>query len=264
MGNARTGPAKPARSASALVTLFLLAGCAAAPTSTYVDSNGSQVTVDWRDYPGHASTDAEEVLSAPTQEETEPLAKALLDEVESALSSEYGMEWKTDGEAGWFPEGGNGYGGESAYLIYNSAGRRSDSAPRSPQDWRRIIDIVDGVAGLHGFDAVKLDHESSPNGDEEAWQQELHDQFGTNDPDEYWAWNGTALAESQWLYINLVDASRDPSGKAAAEVQDFGWAPQSIGLGYGATVLPKNSVEAFRRDLAPFAGLEKPEPATSD
>jgi hypothetical protein len=264
MGTARTGTGKPAGIATALAAMLLLGGCSASPTSTYVDSNGREVTVDWRGYPGHAYTDADEVLSAPAREETEPLAKVLLDEVESALSSEYGMDWKTDGEAGWSPEGGNGYGGESAYLIYNSAGRRSDSAPPSPQDWRRIIDIVNDVAGAHGFHAVELDHESSPNGDEEAWQQELHDRFGTDDPDGYWAWNGTALAKSQWLYINLVDASRDPSGQAAAAVQEFGWAPQSIGIGYGATVLPENSIEAFRRDLAPFAGLEKPEPTTSD
>jgi hypothetical protein len=264
MKTARTGMGKLARTASVLTAMVLLSGCSASPTSRYVDSDGREVTVYWRDFPGHAYIDADDILSGPSRERIEPLAEDLMHELESALSSEYRLRWTTFGEAGWHPDGGNGYGGKSAYLTYNSAGRMSNSVPSAPQDWHRIVAIVNGIVADHGFDAVVLDHESSPYGDEEAWQQELRDRFGTDDPDGYWAWTGLASAESQWLSITLTDVARDPSGKAATEAEEYGRAPRSIELAYGATALPESSIEAFRRGLAPFTGLEKPEPTTSD
>lgn len=251
--------------AVAAVITGCLAGCSPSPKSTIVTESGEEKTISWADYPGGAGVEAEHVLAAPTPEETERRAQAILGEIEAVLSRDHGLSWSTDGDpADWYPRSGNGYGGESYLVTYNSASRVSDSAPEGAEAWRGVLAVIDGVLAEYGLAPLVLDHESSPYHDDAQWQQELRERFGTTDPDEYWSWSATSYSDSQWLNVTLTDTSKDATGHAAEEARRYGWPLGSVGLSFGATTVPAEQRDEFRRALEPFQGLDKPEPTTSD
>lgn len=253
---ATSGRRRAPATLAALAALAALSGCASSPTTTYIDPSGAEVTVDWADYPGSPGVDATDVLSAPPKEEIEQVESELMAEIERALGAEFDLDRQSEGEARWFPAGGNGYGGDSAYVVVNSQDHVSDTVPDSAGDWRRIVDIVSAITDARGLGPVELDHERADAG-------ELRERFGTGDPDDYWQWTGTAYGSSQWLSIALTDVSRDGSGDAAEEWKN-GWPDQSITISYGATTLPAGDRAEFERRLAPFAGLDMPPATTSD
>ena len=242
---------------STLTALAALSGCAPSPTTSYVGPSGAEVTVDWADYPGSPGVDANDVLSAPPKQDIARVEADLLAEITSALDAEFDLEWRTEGDAQWFPAGGNGYGGESEYVVFNSHDHVSDSVPGSADDWRLVIDIVSGITDSRGLGPVELSHERADADDSV-------ERFGTDDPDEYWQWWGDAFGSSQWLSVALTDVSKDDSGEAAEESDSFDWPAQSIALSYGATALPEGGRAEFERRLAPFAGLDMPPATTSD
>ncbi len=240
-----------------LASLAAVSGCAPSPTTTYVDKSGAEVTVDWADYPGSPGIDATDVLSAPPKEQIDQVESALIAEIEQALSAEFDLDWRREREGQWFPYGGNGYGGESAYVVYNSRDYVSDTVPRGADDWRLAVDIVSEITGSRGLGPIDLDHEL-------AGADDLLERFGDGEADDYWQWTGTAYGTSQWLSVALTDVSKDDSGEAAEEWRDRGWPAQSIAISYGATTLPAGERAEFERRLAPFAGLDLPPGTTSD
>jgi hypothetical protein len=250
---------------AAAVIAGCLAGCSPAPTSTIVTDSGVEKTISWADYPGHAGTEADEVLAAPTPEETERRAQAIMGEIEAVLSRDHGLHWSTDGDpADWYPQNGNGYGGESYLVTYNSESRVSDGVPDGPNAWREVLADIDGILAGHGMDPMVLEHESSPYLDDAQWQEELREKFGTTDPDAYWEWTAASYSGSQWLHVTLTDTSKDATGRAADEAREFGWPLRAISISFGATTVAAEQREEFRRALEPFQGLDKPEPTTSD
>ena len=249
--------------ASALLGVVFLTGCAVAPTTTVSRPDGTDVTVNWEDYPASAGMNAEEILAAPREKEVEAIGTALFAALRESLDEQFELRWTESGEAGWYPEHGNGYGGESVLITYNSSSSETDSAPSSPSDWRSIVERVSTVTEANGLGTVVLDHEMPPSeADEVAWQRDLHNRFGTDDPDRYWIWTGTAYRNAQWLAVSIVDVERDPTGKAT---DDLGDEPgQYIAFSYGATVIPDSERDAFVRALEPFRELERPPASHSD
>lgn len=238
-------------------------GCSVSPTSTVTRDDGSTVTVSWADYPGSADNDTEAVLAAPHQDEVEPLVDALFVEIQDVLDSGFELAWSTTGDEGWYPTIGNGYGGESMLTTYNSQSLETDSVPGSAADWQVIVDRISEVTERHGLGPITLDHDAvSPSEDPEVWRSDFTDRFGTDDPDEFWMWNGSALGDSQWLWVTIIDVDRDPTGKAAEEYD--GDTGRMIGLFYGATTIQDGQRDAFMRSLQPFDGLEKPPASQSD
>ncbi|GAB3143550.1 hypothetical protein [Marisediminicola antarctica] len=246
---------------TALAALAALSGCASSPTTTYVSPSGAEVTVDWADYPGSPGVDANDVLAAPPQEDIEQVEAELIADIKMALGAEFDLDWQTEGEAQWFPAGGNGFGAESAYVVFNSQSHVSDTVPDGADDWHLVVDIVTTITASRGLGPVELDHELDHEG---ADADDLGERFGTDDPDEYWQWWGDAYGSSQWLSVALTDVSKDDSGEAAAERSNFDWPEQSIALSYGATTLPRGGWAEFELRLAPFAGLDVPTATTSD
>ncbi|WP_449374378.1 hypothetical protein [Arthrobacter psychrolactophilus] len=190
---------------AAVASFVGLSGCAAAPTSSYTNAAGEEVTVNWKDYPAHAGNDAATVLNAPVKEDAEGVSAAILDELKTALTEEFKLQWTASGEAGWFPTQGNGYGGKSMTATFNSVSLDSDSAPAATSDWERILTIANSITSAHGLGPVKLSPDADALKNDPAWHQELLDKYGTADPDKLYWWNGTAYANSQWLSISLVN-----------------------------------------------------------
>ncbi|MET0844083.1 MAG: hypothetical protein ABWX76_12890 [Leifsonia flava] len=250
---------------TAALLAVVVTGCAVSPTTTVIRKDGSTATVNWADYPGTADHDIEDVLAAPHEDEVEPLVDALFVEIQESLDSEFELAWSTTGDAGWYPTVGNGYGGESSFITYNSQSLETDSVPPSTADWKIIINRVSAITERHGLGPVTLDHDTIPPGeDPELWRKAFTDRFGTDDPDEFWMWNATALHNSQWLWVTIVDVDRDPTGSAAEEYDVDEGTGRMIGFFYGATTIRDDERDAFIRALEPFEGLEKPPASHSD
>lgn len=236
-----------------VAALAAVSACASPPTTTYTDASGQAVTVDWKDFPVHAGTLPEDVLAAPVKEDAEAVSEAILTEVKTALDAEFGLEWAASGESGWYPSQGNGYGGKSMTTTWNSVSWSSKTAPAETVDWERTLDIVSGITKAHGLGPVKL----SPVADDPQ-------KYGITDPKQLYWWVGTAYADSQWLSLAVVNVDRDSTGEAAKEYASTGLPPRSISIDYGVTTVAQADRAALETALAPFSGLTRPEPTTSD
>jgi hypothetical protein len=232
--------------------MLALTACTAPPTTTYTDPRGVEVTVDWSDYPGSEGTDADEVLQAPPEADVESTGAELMAGIERRLAEEFGLTWTESGGPSWYEQGGNGYGGPSSYITYNSPDLSSNGVPTSPAGWERVVAIVSEETVRAGLGAVVLDHERDTARSDREWREE---RFGTGNPDEYWSWTGGAFGDSQWLAVSLTDTDRDRTGTADEEFDGSIWKPQSITLSYGATVVPDASRVQFLTALEPFRGL---------
>ncbi|MFT4232994.1 MAG: LppA family lipoprotein, partial [Leucobacter sp.] len=255
-GAARRAPQRTAARRSgialALGAALLLGGCTPSPTSSYTDGSGQRVTVDWADYPAAAWIDAQAVLDGPTVEQTEEASARLFAEVQDALEEEFGdefgpFEWSSrdsDGDESddWLPMLGNGYGGESMLITYNSPTRESPAAiPET--EWQRVIDTVAEVAARHG-----LDHRQEYDVDEGAVE---------------WERSETMLrGDAEWLDVNVRDATLDD--EASAEMRQSGWLVSGISLFYGISTIREQDRAEFAERAAPFGGLDIPDATHSD
>lgn len=238
------------------LALLLVACAPASPVSEYTAANGSRVEVRWRDYPGHAGMAADQVLQAPVAEKVDERARNVMRAIERRLSAEFGLEWE-DGpvEGGLYPQEGNGYGGDSLYVTYNSGTRESLGVPDF-SEWQRVLDVVDGAAPAYGFEAVNLDAVMVAGEEFGVGPERARDEG-------VWEWGGTARAAGQWLNVSITDVRRDTSGKAESRAGGAGNG-QAIALSYGATTLHQRDREVFLERLQPFLGLERPPATTSD
>lgn len=244
--------------------LASVTACAAAPTSTYANASGQEVTVKWRDYPLHAYMMPDEVLAAPVKEDAEEISAVILSEIKTALGRDYDLEWNARGEQGWYPSSGNGYGGEAMTTTWNSVGWNSNTVPTSTAEWEKIIAITSRITSAHGLGAVQLTYHGDTLKNDPERQHELTEKYGTADPQKLWWWDGTASSSVQWLSINIVDVDRDSTGAAAKDYDESKLPPRSISIGYGITTVSLADRAALERALAPFAGLTPPTPTTSD
>ncbi|WP_133162841.1 hypothetical protein [Arthrobacter glacialis] len=248
----------------AVAALLGLGACAAPPTTTYTNEAGQEVTVNWKDYPVHAYSLPAELLDAPVKEDTEAVAAELFEEIKTALTAEYRMEWEARGEAGWFPTTGNGYGGQAMTYTYNSVEWRSTTLPPSTAEWKKIMSVINGFTTASGLGPVKLTPDSDSLANDPERQKELVEEYGTADLDKLYWWAGTAYSGSQWLSVNLVNVARDTSGKAAKEYQESELPARSISITYGTTTVSRADLPTFKKALEQFEGLTPPEPTTSD
>lgn len=248
----------------AVVVVLSLTGCTASPETTVVEGTGEERTVQWKDYPGHASTDQDTVLEAPSPEAAERRALRILTEIEAALTEAYGLGWSSQGESGWFEYSGNGYGGDSYLTTYNSSTRVSDGVPNGKESWREALDLIDEILVDDGLGGLVLHHDFSTATDEEAWPDEAVEKFGSSDEEQFWQWSADSVGESQWVSVTLSDVAQDRTGQAAEVLEDMGLERESVAISYGVTTVPSDHRDEFRRALEPFEGLQTPEGTHSD
>jgi hypothetical protein len=226
-----------------------LTGCAASPTTTYRDANGLETTVQWRDYPADAYTDAGEVLTLPTVEEVADHWPEVREALAAAIEAELGdraadLEWRAHGEEGWYPYGGNGYGGESMLQVYNSANWEAEiEVP--PGAWQDILDAAERELAEWGIRAAP----AIPRGE--------------GDPDDsHWMDSVDLFQNGEFMTVTVQDARRDDD--ALADAQEHGWIVSGISLFYGIQTISDADRAEFERRAAPFRGLARPEPSHSD
>lgn len=250
--------------AAAAVLLLGTNACAPPPTTSYTNEAGQKTTVNWRDYPVSAGLLPEDFSHAATQQEAQMTSDAVLNDIRAALTEMYGLEWTTRGESGWFPGGGNGYGGKVVTSTFNSVQWESDTAPAGTAEWEDIVATTSRITTGHGLGPIQLIFDRGSFKDDPSWQQELINNYGTADPKKLWWWEGTAFTGSQWLSLHLVNVDRDMTGAAAKENAASNLPERSISISYGATAVPAQDEAALAKALEPFMGLTPPEATTSD
>lgn len=239
--------------------MMLLSGCAMfgtkpSPVTSATAPSGDVVRVDWVDYPAHAGIDGQPLLEYPDQSELPSQANEVVTRIAEAIEAASGTtlepldpQKKWFSTENWYPQVGNGYGGDSMLITVNCCDLRSDTVPPA-RDWQAVVDAASAAAielGLSGF-AVE------PN------------VSGCSGQDTCWLWTGTASDGVQWVYVTIQDGHRDPTGDAAREAEEIGWPPASIALGYGATVVKAGKRAAFTAAMQPFLGQNRPDATTSD
>lgn len=218
--------------------------------------------VFWRDYPGIPELDPEDVLAGPTLEQGEATGRALMAEIEAALTAEFGLAWapapKTNGEQDDFPAQ-NYYGGESMLRVLNVSGRPSTTVPATWTEKERMLAVIADIAAGYGYTDMSFDHDAGY-----MTEEEVVESYGASTPEEMVLLSGMVQGPTgQWFMFSMHDLSLDHEGRFAEQVEN---GPQggSIALFYGANgLLPSADRAEFERRLEPYIGLERPEPLPS-
>lgn len=227
--------------AVAAVGAVLLSACAPSPTSKTTDAEGNTVTVDWVDYPASAGMPANDVLILPSAEEVEARADQLIGEVQDTLEAEYGITgWTTQNEAGWYPQEGNGYGGESLLTTYNSASHEAEV--KIPiEHWDAVIETVGEIAERYEI------------------ADEASDTYFAEYPE--WMRGGSFHRGTEFFDVFIQDDTLNPDHDA--DERNDGLA-MGVSLFYGITTISETDRAEFVRRATPFEGLKLPEATTSD
>lgn len=218
--------------------------------------------VFWRDYPGIPELDPEDVWDGPSLEEGEATGRALLAEIEAALTAEFGLEWAPEptanGEQVAFPTQ-NQYGGESMLRVLNVAGRPSTSVPATWDEKERMLAVIVDVAAGYGYTDLSFDHEAG-----HMTEDDIVESYGAATPEEMVLLMGMLQGPTgQWIMFSMHDLSLDHDGRFAEQFEDGG-PDSSISIVYGANgLLPRADRAEFERRLEPYIGLDRPEPLPS-
>lgn len=229
-------------------------------------TDDGQREVFWRDYPGIPELEPEDILSGPSLEEGEAAGRALLEEIETALTAEFGLDWAPpstgNGDQVAFPAE-NSYGGPSMLRTLNVQGRQSTSVPATWTEKERTLEIIASVAARRGFTEFTLDHDS-----EHMTAADLKESFGGVTPEESVIISGMLEGpKGQWLMFTMQDLSLDTDGRFTEQAEasaEYGSLPNTVSVMYGANgLLPDADRAEFERRLEPYVGLARPEPLES-
>lgn len=223
--------------------------------------DGSETTVEWRNYPSVAGLDPDEVLAGPSLGDALETSPVLLAEIRDALTAEFGLAWASDpfvSEAEAFPSE-NQYGGQSLLSGINSPTSPSVGVPREWADKQKALDIIGEVAARYGFAAPRLD--------QDAWGTSEEDRIrdlGGATPEEQVFVSAMLLGPAgQWISVNIQDFSKDVDGRLAERATgdaENGWQTDTIAIMYGANgLLAESDRDAFVERLQEFDGYQAPE-----
>lgn len=189
-------------------------------TTKVIEPDGSERTVYWREYPGVASLDADDVLDGPSVDEAYATATTMLGEMRSALTDEFALQWvpdpnEGDGNGPFFDGIENRFGGQSLLTTINSPTSQSTSVPTSWAEKQRAIEIIGDIAANYGFGAPVLDYAR----DTSATEDELIRDWGGATPETMVIVSGSLEGPTgQWLSFSLQDLSKDVDGRIAERI----------------------------------------------
>lgn len=235
------------------------------PTTTVTADDGSQVVLDWADYPADSYEDPEDVLAAPRAEDVERVGEEQLLALQSATEPVApGLAWALDQPDDVtfepFPVGGNGYGGPSLHQVYNSPTNLGDGLA-DDADWSAIVGAVEARLAELGYGELEWEFDRLPYAYETVAERDAQvvEQFGSLDPAEMWMWSGTARQGSMWVWVSIWDERRE-----GAPTEPWQGAESGVSLFIGGTVVSERDEEAYANGVAPFEGLSRPTSTHSD
>lgn len=235
-------------------------------TTVATDADGTERTVYWREYPGVAGIDSQQVLEGPTPQQGFDAGQAMIAEIKAALSEEFQLEWAPVGATGgrnpFHRPIENHYGGESLLTNVNGPESQSTTVPQTWEAKQRALSIIGEVTRRYGFEAPAIDGL-------ENWSAEdrIRDLGGLT-PDKQVIVSGVALGRAgQWLSFRFQDLSKDTNGTFKERLrppEGSSWQMNTLALSYGANgLLAAEDRNEFESRIEPFRGLIPPEPLAS-
>lgn len=235
-------------------------------TTVVKGADGTERTVYWREYPGVAGIDSQQVLDGPTPQQGYDAGQAMVAEIKAALSGEFGLEWvpvaDTGGSGPLHRPIENHYGGESLLTNVNGPESQSTTVPQTWDDKQRAISIIAEVTRRYGYGAPRIDGL-------ESWSAEdrIRDLGGLTSEEQVIV-SGVALGlAGQWLSFRFQDLSKDTNGTFEERLrppEGSRWQLNTLALSYGANgLLAAEDRNEFQSRLEPFRGLIPPEPLES-
>ena len=260
--------------------ILIVAGIAAVPVASIVhhmvdravgrttvakDADGTERTVYWREYPGVAGIDSQQVMEGPTPQRGYDAGQPMIAEIQAALSEEFQLEWApvsdTGGGSPFHRPIENHYGGESLLTTVNGPESQSTTVPRTWEEKQRALSIIGEVTRRHGYEAPTIDGL-------ESWSAEdrIRDLGGLT-PDKQVIVSGVALGRAgQWLSFRFQDLSKDTDRTFQERLRPPEGSQckmDTLALSYGANgLLAAEDRHEFESRLEPFRGLP-PEPLES-
>lgn len=130
-------------------------------TTVATNADGTERTVYWRDYPGVAGVDPQEILQGPTPEEGYMAGQNMISEIKAALSAELRIAWAPEkeqpGTRVFHEPVQNSFGGQSLLTVVNIPVSQSTSVPQAWSDKQRAIRIIGEVSARYGYSTPVLD-----------------------------------------------------------------------------------------------------------
>jgi len=246
------------------IAAHFMIGQAVGRTTVVENADGSERTVYWREYPGTAGLDPQEVLEGPTPEEGYAAGQNMVAEIRKALTKELQLKWAPapsgqNNAESFTDRTQNYFGGESLLTAVNAPASHSTSVPRAWTDKQRAIKIIGAVTARHGYSPPTLDSY-------DLWSEEQRiSDLGGATPETQVILSGSVHGPAgQWLMFTFQDLSKDTEGRFEERLRPpdgSDWQPNTLRIGYGANgLLREADREEFRRRLEPFAGMEAPAP----
>ena len=231
------------------------------------DEDGAESTVYWRDYPGVAGLDPDEILHGPTAEEGYAAGKEMIAEIRAALAEELELEWAPEAagqdDVDPFHERTQNYfGGESLLTVINALPSQSTGVPTTWAGKQRALDIIGGILGRHGYSAPVLDHY-------DLWTDEdrVRELGGATQETQVIVSGSAQGPAGQWLSFMFQDLSKDTEGRFEKRLRPpfgSGGPLDTLRISYGANgLLHVSDRDEFKNRLKPFAGLAPPPPLGS-
>ncbi|GGI87380.1 hypothetical protein [Pseudarthrobacter scleromae] len=234
-------------------------------TTVVKNADGTERTVYWREYPGVAGIDPQQVLDGPTPQQGYDAGQTMITEIKAALSEELRLQWAPVADKGGSPFHRpieNHYGGESLLINVNGPESQSITVPQTWEEKQRAISIIEEVARRYGFDALAIDGL-------ESWSAEdrIRDLGGLT-PDQQVIVSGVALGRAgQWLAFRFQDLSKDAKGTFTERLrppEGAQWQMNTMALSYGANgLLAAEDRNEFESRMESFHGLIPPAPLES-
>ena len=242
------------------VTLLLNVGTVGAMSALGTSASGNyagEPTEEerfWEAYPGIKDEYSSDILAQPSLEQVRADSDALMADIRSALTAEFGYTWIEGSPETVRPER-NGYGGESMLVEFWSQ-TWATVEPISDLDRKAaVMAVIDGVVADHGFYGMISFNEPGSGIDPASTER----MYGSADPAEQaiWEWYTNNEPDPMHLYATITDLTRDPTGdfRAAREAQTAGTTEPLEGLTIvvlGRPLLSEADRQAFIDALEPY------------
>lgn len=241
----------------------LLIGPARGVVTNEMDAAGVERTVHWRDYPGVAGIDPQEVLAGAAAEDGMESARKLEGALRERVDDAFDLEWvlgPTNGdEPSIEPDRPNEFGGSSMLSMYYGGSWQSTSVPHSWEDKQRLLKEFGAVLAEHGFTGPEFEHDDPRLTDAERMKA----YGGLRPADQVWTAGMFSGPAGQWVSFGFQDLSKDATGSFTREWEEYSGPNrprEGFDFSYGApALLPAADRVEFLERLAPFTGIPQPE-----
>ncbi|MBX3116385.1 MAG: hypothetical protein KF808_03455 [Cryobacterium sp.] len=240
------------------LVFFVVAAIVCTASGIWLAQTFSPAPEPWSKFPGVPQVSTDQVLKNQSIEQLESRVDEAMAEIRSALTREFGFEWRKVSEAAAVKES-NRYHGESLLNVWDSDLWQSVGTLRTVADKQRAVSIVSEIMSRLGFGEPTLQNLPGPEGIADFGGFTLEDQGR-------WLLTGAPPEISRGsLNFTILDLDQDRTGmlhaQSEAAVSALGWEPEYLSIGFhGDFLLSEKDRAEFERRAEPYKGHIAPVP----